>query len=79
MLESGRLPGAIAFGTPGRGSNHMMPLFMSSPVSGRMTREPNSDSRVCVSATMLPSPSTTQKCVVQLGVSRSPMVASRSW
>ena len=29
MFDSGRLPGEIEFGRPGRGSNHIMPLFMT--------------------------------------------------
>src|SRR5258708_13440873 len=65
MLQSGRLPGAIELGRLGSGSNHSMPLFMVMPVLGSMTPEPNSDIRVWVSATMLPSESAAQKCVGQ--------------
>ena len=45
----------------------MMPLFMVTPVCGSTYFEPNVDSRVCVTAAMLPSRSTTEKCVVQAG------------
>ncbi len=34
ILVKARLPGAIEFGRPGRGSNHMTPLFISIPVCG---------------------------------------------
>src|SRR5476651_779926 len=78
MLQRGFLPGAIEFGLFGTGSNHSMPLFMVMPVLGSITDEPNSDIRVCVSATMLPSESAAQKCVVQLLVSFSPSVFRRS-
>ena len=78
MLHSGRLPGAIELGRSGSGSNHSMPLFMVMPVLGSITQEPNSDIRVWVSATMLPSESAAQKCVVQVLVGLSPMVLSRS-
>ena len=71
----------MEFGRPGRGSNHITPLFMSTPVAGNMTREPKSESRVWVRATRLPSRSTTLKWVVQAGMATSaswPSVASRS-
>ena len=69
MLLKGRLPGAIEFGRPGRGSNHMMPLFHRMPVEGSMTLEPKIESNVCVSATTtLPCASATLKCVVQEGL-----------
>ena len=45
----------------------MMPLFMVMPVCGVTNREPKVDSSVCVTAAMLPSRSTTEKCVVQAG------------
>src|SRR5687768_12755158 len=64
MLVRGLLPGASELGEPGRGSNHMMPLFMSTPVEGSTTFDPNTDSSVWVSATMLPWRSTTLRCVV---------------
>src|SRR5688572_30127417 len=64
MLVRGRFPGAIQLGDPGRGSNHIMPLFIRMPEEGSTTLEPNTDSRVCVSATMLPCRSTTFRCVV---------------
>src|SRR5574338_246617 len=64
MLVSGRLLGASVFGDSGRGSNHMMPLFIRMPVVGRTTFDPNTESSVWVSATMLPSRSITLRCVV---------------
>src|SRR5580692_1606328 len=72
MLHRGFLPGAIELGLPGTGSNHSMPLFMVMPVLGSITLEPNSDIRVCVSATMLPWESAAQRCVVQVLVGFSP-------
>ena len=33
-------PDAMEFGCPGRGSNHIMPLFMSMPPCGSTTLEP---------------------------------------
>ncbi len=42
-----------------------MALFIRMPVDGDRNREPNSDSSVCVSVTMLPSRSTTEICVVE--------------
>ena len=65
------MPGASEFGVPGVGSNHMMPLFMVMPVCGQTNLEPKLDSRVCVTAAMLPSRSTAEKCVVQAGASAS--------
>ena len=41
MLVNGRLPGAIAFGVPGAGSNHITPLFISTPVSGSTHAAPH--------------------------------------
>ncbi len=64
ILASGRLPAASAFGPPGRGSNHIMPLFMVMPVPGSTTFEPKRESSVLVRATMLPSRSATERCVV---------------
>jgi hypothetical protein len=81
MLQSARLPGAIEFGTPGRGSNHIMPLFSSTPDCGSSTRLPNEDISVVVIATVLPSASHVVRCVVQLSAasgSDSPRPASRS-
>ena len=43
-----------------------MPLFISTPVSGRTSRLPIEESKVVVSATMVPSPSTTVRWVVQV-------------
>src|ERR1700754_4536023 len=78
MLQSGFLPAAMELGLLGSGSNHSMPLFMVMPVLGSITQEPNSDISVWVSATMLPSESAAQKCVVQVLVGLSPMVSRRS-
>ena len=81
MLHSGRLPGAIEFGAPGRGSNHIMPLFSSTPDCGSSTRLPNEDISVVVIATVLPSASHAVRCVVQLSAasgSDSPRPARRS-
>src|SRR4051812_39481618 len=78
MLHRGFLLGAIELGLFGTGSNHSMPLFMVMPVLGSITHEPNSDIRVCVSATMLPSESAAQKCVVLVLLGLSPSVLSRS-
>ena len=79
MLASGRLPGAIAFGRPGRGSNHIMPLFIRMPVDGSVTLAPKRDNRLLVSAAMLPSASITLTCEVQLSlvVPAWPKVSSR--
>ena len=57
MLVSGRLPGPIEFGWPGRGSNHITPLFIRMPVSGSTTRLPIEESSVVVIATIVPSAS----------------------
>src|SRR5689334_24448237 len=81
MLHSARLPGAIEFGTPGRGSNHIMPLFSTTPDCGSSTRLPNDDISVVVIATVLPSASQVVRWVVQLsaeGGSVSPRPARRS-
>ena len=81
MLVSGRLPGPMAFGVPGRGSNHITPLFISTPERGSTTRLPIDDSNVVVIATIIPSASQTVRWVVQLSEpfgSASPRPASRS-
>ena len=81
MLVSGRLPGAIEFGWPGRGSNHITPLFISTPDSGSTTRLPMEDSSVVVIATIPPASSHTVRWVVQLSAafgSASPSPARRS-
>ena len=82
MLHSGRLPGAIEFGVPGRGSNHIMPLFSSTPDCGSSTRLPIEDISVVVIATVVPSASHTVRCVVQLcaavGLGLRPGPARRS-
>lgn len=62
-----RLPGPSELGLPGTGSNHMMPLFSSTPVAGDTTRAPKIESSVCVTEQMLPCLSTTLKCVVLPG------------
>ena len=61
MLHSGRRPPSTEFGPPGRGSNHIMPLFISTPVPGSMIRDPKPDMMVCVKDTTLPSASATQR------------------
>ena len=65
MLESGVLPPATEFGRPGSGSNHIMPLLSSTPVPGVVTRLPQSERRVCVQETAMPSRSITLRCVVE--------------
>src|SRR3989442_3693578 len=55
MLVSGRLAGPSEFGAPGRGSNHITPLFMRMPVAGRTTLLPEHPSTACVTAPLLPS------------------------
>jgi hypothetical protein len=67
MFESGRLAGASEFGRPGRGSNHITPLFIRMPVRGSRTLLPNSESSVWVRATRLPCRSTTLRWEVQDG------------
>ena len=58
----------------------MMPLFMVMPVRGVTKREPKVDSRVCVTAAMLPSRSTAEKCVVQAGaIASAPSERRPSW
>ena len=54
------MPGASELVVPGVGSNHMMPLFIMMPLCGVWNFEPKFDSRVCVTAAMLPSRSTTE-------------------
>src|SRR5271170_1558991 len=79
ILVSGRLPGAIEFGWPGRGSNHITPLFSSTPDVGSTTRLPIDDSNVVVTATIVPSASQAVRWVVQVPVgSTSPRPARRS-
>ena len=64
MLVSGRLPGPIEFGWPGRGSNHITPLFIRMQVVGSTTRLPIEESKVVVSATIVPPASHVVMCVV---------------
>ena len=81
ILVSGRLPGPTLLGWPGRGSNHITPLFISTPLSGSTTRLPIDDSSVVVIATIVPSASHTVRCVVQLSAafgSASPKPDRRS-
>ena len=81
MFVSGRLPGAIELGWPGRGSNHITPLFISTPEPGSTTRLPIDDSRVVVIATTVPSASQALRCVVQVSAaagSAAPRPAKRS-
>src|SRR3546814_20509085 len=73
-----RLPGPSELAFPGSGSNHMTPLFSSRPVDGDTTRDPKDDSRVWVTAIMLPSPSTTEKWVVEAGAAGSSFSPSPS-
>ncbi len=80
MFDRGRFAAAMEFGLPGRGSNHMMPLFINMPVRGRVTFDPNSDNSVIVSATRFPWRSATLMWVVQDGEPKSgtsPMKARR--
>ena len=51
---------------PGTGSNHIMPLFIMTPVPLGMMPEPKPDIMVLVRETALPSPSVTQRWVVPL-------------
>jgi hypothetical protein len=55
----------------------MMPLFMVMPLCGVTNFEPKVDSSVCVTAAMLPSRSTAEKCVVQAGAKCSAPSARR--
>ena len=74
------MPGAMEFGPPGRGSNHMMPLFSRIPVPGSITLAPKGERRVWVSATTVPSRSATPRWLVQdarLASLLSPMARSR--
>ena len=64
MLLSGSLPGAMELMRPGTGSNHIMPLFMITPVPLGMMPEPKPDIIVFVMETALPSPSVTTRWVV---------------
>src|SRR3546814_13003861 len=73
-----RLPGPSELAFPGSGSNHMTPLFSSRPVDGDTTRDPKDDSRVWVTAIMLPSPSTTEKWVVAARSEERSVVKSES-
>ncbi len=72
VFASARLPDAIELGCPGSGLNHIIPLFIRIPDSGSTYLLPKIESSVCVSETMLPSLSITQRCVVQEGPPRPP-------
>ena len=54
-----RLPGAIEFGRPGRGSNQYVPFVRTIPVPLIITADPNPPPSVAVSATHMRSRSTT--------------------
>ena len=79
ILAKGLAPAAIELGWPGRGSNHIMPLFIRKPPLGITTLAPKRDSRVLVSETMDPEASTTLICEVQpaSAVAACPMVVNR--
>ena len=64
MLLRGYLPGMMEFTRPGTGSNHIMPLFMTTPVPFGTMPEPKPAIRVLVMDTALPSASMAQRCVV---------------
>src|ERR1035441_240147 len=74
MLESGRLPGAMALaalwmrpymlGTPGLAVKSSISLLSRKPSAPAVTPEPNRPFSVYVLATALPSASTTEKWVV---------------
>ena len=66
MLHSGRLFGAMAFGEPGVGSNHITPLFIRMPVPGSTTRLPMEESSVVVIATIIPSRSAAVRLLTRL-------------
>src|SRR5262252_1324664 len=80
ILVRARLPDDIEFGRPGRGSNHITPLFIRIPVPASTYRLPKEDSNVVVSAAMPPFRSAAVMCVVEVRepVSASPMLSSRS-
>ena len=74
MLDSGRLPGAMAlaaaptspymFGTPAFTAKSSIWLLSRMPVPGTTMPEPNQPFSVIVPATRLPSASSTEKWVV---------------
>ena len=76
MLESGLLPPSTlldsfpirpkALGTPGRIEKSSISLFISTPVPGMMTLDPNEVLIVDVIETQFPLSSEQQKCVVCL-------------
>src|SRR5207247_7914322 len=65
IAERIRLPPAIEFGRPGRGSNQVITFASMIPVPAATTPEPNAPPSVIVSAHIRPSRSTTFTCVVQ--------------
>ena len=62
---SARRPGAGEIRRPGRGSNHIMPLFRGYPSPGTAKADPKRPPSVPVSATAMPSASIAFTCVVQ--------------
>ena len=64
MLFRGYLPGMIELTRPGTGSNHIIPLFITTPVPFGTNPEPKPAMSVLVSDTALPSASIAQRCVV---------------
>ena len=62
---SARRPGAGEIRRPGRGSNHIIPLFRGYPSPGTAKADPKRPPRVPVSATAMPSASIALTWVVQ--------------
>ena len=75
MLDAGRLRGATELANPGRGSNRFMLSLSSTPVPGTVTAEPKMSVSVCVTETMLPAASTTDRCVVQPSSALAPVAS----
>ena len=61
MLHNGFLSLLKELGLPCLGSNHIIPLFINIPLSGKITLLPKTDNSVCVKATILPSLSITDR------------------
>src|SRR5213596_2663910 len=68
MLTSPRLPPAMEFALPGSGSNQIIPLLSRMPVPFTTTRDPQSETAVLVSETMLRCRSMAPTWVVQSSV-----------
>ena len=66
MFCNGRLPAAMEFGQPGRGSKRHIPWPSVRPVPGTVTNEPNADPCVCVRLTRLPCVSAAEIWLVHL-------------